>query len=112
MGESAWLKKPGKANRVEPNLQTTSPAREIVGRPSVAEYVRKIEVRSGIKIRTEAAEFLRRAFGLSLCMSFTVIFLQGFSLWGFHLSETFLNWLGAATVGQVAGLFAMVLRQK
>jgi hypothetical protein len=45
-------------------------------------------------------------------MTFGVIYCHGFGLWGFHLSEPFLHWLGAVTVGQVTGLFAMVLRQK
>ena len=75
-------------------------------------FVLKAEVRSNVRVRTESAAFLRKAFAFSLLMTFGAIFFQGFQLWGFHLSETFLNWLGGATVGQVAGLFAMVLRQK
>jgi hypothetical protein len=74
--------------------------------------VHKLEVRGAVRIRAESAVFLRRAFGFSLAMSFGVILCQGFHLWGFHLTESFLHWLGGATVGQVAGLFAMVLRQK
>jgi hypothetical protein len=37
---------------------------------------------------------------------------QGFNFTGFHLSEQSLNWLGAATIGQIAGLLAIVIRQK
>jgi hypothetical protein len=85
---------------------------EIEERVPAGEELRKIEVKSSVKIRLESACFLRRAFGFSLCMTFLIFFFQGFGLWGFHLSETFLPWLGAATVGQVAGLFAMVLRLK
>jgi hypothetical protein len=72
----------------------------------------RYEVRSSVRVRTESAVFLRRAFGFSLGATFCLIFLQGFGPWGFHLSEPFLHWLGVATVGQVAGLFAMVLRLK
>lgn len=79
--------------------------------PLADEGTRKAEARSNIKIRAQAAVFLRNAFAFSLLMTFGVIFLEGFGLWGFHLSESFLNWLGAATVGQVAGLFAMVIRK-
>ena len=68
-------------------------------------------LRTEAQVRTESAVFLRRAFGFSLVMTFAAIFCQGFHWGGFHLSEPFLNWLGAVTVGQVAGLFAMVLRQ-
>lgn len=75
-------------------------------------FVRKVEVRSNVRVRMESAAFLRKAFGFSLLMTFGAIFFQGFQLWGFHLSEPFLNWLGGATVGQVGGLFVMVLRQK
>jgi len=69
------------------------------------------ETRAAIRLRTQAFCFLRRAFGFSLGATFGIIVLQGFHLWGFQLSDGFLNWLGVATVGQVAGLFTMVLRQ-
>lgn len=66
------------------------------------------------RLATESknAQFLRRAFGASLILTYACIFLQGFGILGFHLTEQFLNWLGGATIGQTAGLFAMVLRQK
>jgi hypothetical protein len=69
------------------------------------------ESRAAIRLRAQAFCFLRRAFGFSLVTTFGIIFLQGFHLWGFQLSDAFLNWLGGATVGQVAGLFAMVVKR-
>jgi hypothetical protein len=79
---------------------------------TTSQNLRRVEVKSRIRVRTESALFLRKTFGFSLFMTFGIIFCQGFHVWGFHLSDAFLHWLGAATVGQVSALLAMVLRQK
>jgi hypothetical protein len=60
----------------------------------------------------ENARFLRRAFGICLGFTLAIYVFQGWRLFGFHLSEQSLNWLGGATVGVLGGLLAMVLRQK
>jgi hypothetical protein len=45
--------------------------------------------------------FLFWVYGPAVAATFTIIFLQGFGAWGFHLEAGFLNWLGAATIGEL-----------
>jgi hypothetical protein len=85
---------------------------EMMKSSTVSHDLQIVETSSRVRVRLDSAIFLRKAFGFSLFMTFGAIFCQGFHLWGFQLSDQFLNWLGGATVGQVGGLFAMVLRQK
>jgi hypothetical protein len=70
------------------------------------------EVRTRNRIRVTIATTITRALLYSIAGTFLVILLNGFGLWGFHLTESFLNWLGGATIGQVAALLAMIIRQK
>jgi hypothetical protein len=70
------------------------------------------EIRADARVRWHASRFLAKALGGSLAATFGIIILQGFHLWGFTLSEPFLHWLGAATVGELAGLAAMVWRSR
>jgi hypothetical protein len=82
-----------------------------VERLSVTEYAQKVTVECDVEIRRKTVGFLQKAYGFSLLMTFTIIFFQGFNVGGFKLSDSFLQWLGVATVGQVAGLFAMAIRK-
>ena len=69
---------------------------------------RRMEAMSNIALREHAASFLFKAYAGLLASTVLIIFLQGFQLWGFQLDAGFLNWLGAATIGEVAGLAALV----
>jgi hypothetical protein len=73
--------------------------------------IQKTEIRSRIKGNARNASFLRKAFGFTLALSFAAIFCQGFGLWGFHLSDTILYLLVAATIGEVAGLVAIAIQK-
>jgi hypothetical protein len=66
------------------------------------------ETLSNIEMRQNAMTFLFCAYGSLLLSTMTVIFLQGFKAYGFALDQNFLNWLGAATIGEVAGLALLV----
>jgi hypothetical protein len=59
-------------------------------------------------LQKQAVRFLFVAYGGLLASTMAVIFLQGFHFGGFQLDQTFLNWLGGATIGEVAGLAALV----
>jgi hypothetical protein len=72
------------------------------------EYIEHEEAMSNIALREHAASFLFKAYAGLLASTVLIIFLQGFHLWGFQLDAGFLNWLGAATIGEVAGLAALV----
>ena len=54
--------------------------------------------------------FLLRAYGSLLAATMLIFFIQGFRLWGFHLEESTLHWIGAATVGQTAGLLTLTIK--
>jgi hypothetical protein len=76
------------------------------------DYVKRIRVESALSVRERTVGFLRKAYGFSIFCTFVLFFLQGFGALGFNLNMNFLQWLGAATVAQIAGLFAMVLKVK
>jgi hypothetical protein len=52
--------------------------------------------------------FLWLYVGLSTA-TIIIILLQGFKFCHFSLEPSFMNWLGAATVGEVGGLLAMII---
>jgi len=55
-----------------------------------------------------SVKFLFVAYGGLLFSTMAVIFLQGFRFWGFNLDQKFLDWLGGAAIGEIAGLAALV----
>ena len=72
------------------------------------EFISQRETLSNIEMRQNAVKFLFWAYGGLLLCTMTVIFFQGFKVYGFALEQQFLNWLGAATIGEVAGLAYLV----
>jgi hypothetical protein len=62
------------------------------------------------RLQTRLSTFLLRAFGGLLTVTMLIYLLQGFKLWGFHLEETTLQWIGGATVGQIAGLLLLTYK--
>jgi hypothetical protein len=72
--------------------------------------IERFKARANIRLRADMARFLRRAFGWSLVATFGLYFCQGFHVLGFALSEAEMHWLGGATIGQIAGLLAVVVR--
>jgi hypothetical protein len=88
---------------------------DIAGNRALQRESENIEVlreKRRLSADSKNAQFLRRAFATALALTYTCILLQGFGVFGFHLTDSFLNWLGCATVGELGGLLAMVLRQK
>lgn len=72
------------------------------------EYIKGEEVLSGIGLREMAAKFLFYAYGGLLVATMAIFFLHGFKLGGFQLEKELLQWLGAATIGEIGGLAAIV----
>ena len=83
-------------------------SKESVQRLTPKEYIEHEEAMSNTALRERAAAFLFKAYAGLLTATVLIIFLQGFQLWGFKLEAGFLHWLGAATIGEVAGLAALV----
>ncbi len=69
-----------------------------------------MENESIVNLRKGAMNFLYAAYGGILLFTMSIIYLQGFKIWGFHLEPEFLHWLGGATVGEVAGLAVLAYR--
>lgn len=66
--------------------------------------------------KKDIAKQRRQAFGVLLILyttgvitTFVIIFFQGFKVGGFLLDNTFMSWLGAAVIGELAGLLAIAL---
>jgi hypothetical protein len=51
--------------------------------------------------------FLLVAYGVLLCATMAIFFLQGFHAGGFSLDTSLLKWLGGATIGEIAGLLTI-----
>ena len=80
------------------------------GHVSLTEHIQLVKVQSRVQNNLANLKFFRRAFGTTLLLTFGVVYLQGLGI--FHLSDGIIYSLCAATVGQLAGLFVLVLRQK
>jgi len=72
----------------------------------VKNWVTTVTTQQQVKV----IDFLIRAYGSLLTATMLIFFLQGFRLWGFSLDTGLLRWLGAATVGEIAGLLTLTLR--
>ena len=65
--------------------------------------------RQATRHQKRIVDFLLRAYGGVLIATILIILLQGFKVWGFSLEPSFLNWLGGATIGELAGLLALAV---
>jgi hypothetical protein len=80
---------------------------------NLKDSLHKAEVEQRLRLQKHNAAFVRWAFACSLFVTLGAYVCQGFHQFtGFQLSDQSLNWLGAATIGQIAGLLAIVIRQK
>ena len=62
------------------------------------------------RLRNIVLIFLLCAFGFLLLATMGIFFLQGFRVRGFDLPTKVLLWLGGATIGEVAGLLVLCVR--
>lgn len=65
------------------------------------------EVRSNIRLRLIFSVVLLSIFGVSILLTYVLIFLWGFGI--IHLDRAFVHWLGGATLGQTATLLVTVV---
>jgi len=91
------------------DLQKDRPE-EASTKASLAEHIQMLELRSRVKNNSENLKFFRKVFGITLLLTFGVVYLQGFG--AIHLSDGIIYSLCGYTVGQLTGLFVLVLRQK
>lgn len=72
------------------------------------EWIKTVEVLQRIEHQRTLRTFVTRTFGWSLLGTFVAIFLQGLGV--LHLDAKLLVALGTATVGQIAGLVTLVVK--
>jgi len=73
---------------------------------AVKNWVTRVTTEQQVKL----INFLLWAYGGLLTATMLIFFLQGFRVWGFSLDGVLLRWLGAATVGEIAGLLTLTFR--
>jgi hypothetical protein len=78
---------------------------------SIEEYTKKAEIDHIIEVQGMMARWLVKTFVVVTFLTMAIIFLQGFNKFcSFELPVSVLNWLGAATVGEVAGLLYIIAK--
>jgi hypothetical protein len=91
-------------------------ANRVISRPDLKEGIDKqaiLEVADraqAIRHRDWALAFVFINYTLLLVATMVIIFFQGFNFHGFKLESGFLNWLGGATIAEVATLAGVVIR--
>ena len=74
-------------------------------KPKVDDVVKEAE----IPLREHLAKWILRLFFGTVVATYVIIFFLGFGL--MHLPSAFIHWLGAATVGEVAGLLGYIIKR-
>jgi hypothetical protein len=77
----------------------------------VKEWVLEVTTASDLTMKSRIVTFLLWAYGGLLATTIGVFLLQGFSQYtGFSLDQGTLHWLGAASIGEIAGLLTITVR--
>jgi uncharacterized membrane protein len=77
---------------------------------SIEEYTKKAEIDHKIEVQGMMAKWLVRTFVIVTFLTMAIFFLQGFDFCRFQLPESLLKWLGAATLGEIAGLLIIIIK--
>jgi hypothetical protein len=75
---------------------------------STEEFIKREYALSHIRLRERIILFLFIVYGFAIGATFLLFFLRGFELISLTLSE--MKWLGGAVIGELAGLFAIVIK--
>ncbi|KPJ51309.1 hypothetical protein AMJ40_00455 [candidate division TA06 bacterium DG_26] len=75
---------------------------------TVEEFVKREYALSEIRIKEKIVLFLLIFYGAAIGATFLLFYLRGFGL--ISLSTTEMKWLGGAVIGELAGLFAIVVK--
>jgi hypothetical protein len=74
------------------------------------EWISRYAELQTIEQRNKAVKWSLRVFAATLFCTFGIYLLEGFRVMGFSLPEPLLKGLGWSTIGQVAGLVAVVFK--
>ncbi len=75
---------------------------------STEDFIKREYALSHIRIKERIILFLFIIYGMAIGATFLLFFLRGFGLISLTLSE--MKWLGGAVIGELAGLFAIVIK--
>jgi hypothetical protein len=75
---------------------------------SIKEWVTVVTTEHTLGLRSRISTFLFCAYGFLIVTTVVMYFLQGFRV--FYLDVGLLKWLGAATIGEVAGLITLTIK--
>jgi hypothetical protein len=100
-----------------PTLQREKSEEEVLPRDVIADAKVLMELEGKWKTLTQtlrhrdlALGFILIIYALLLTATVVIIFFQGFGFHGFKLGDAFLNWLGGATIAEVAVIAGVVFR--
>lgn len=79
-------------------------------RLTVKEFIETETTLSTLRMRERLLTVLLICFTFVIVSTITIFFLQGFEVYGFNLDRAILQWLGAATIGEVAGLIYLTIK--
>ena len=79
-------------------------------REHIDQVISSIERVTDVSLKKKIATLLITYFGLALLFTFGIFVLQGFHFLGFNLDAHVLNWLGAATIGELGGLITIMVK--
>jgi len=74
------------------------------------DWIAAVTAERSLTLQERVVTFLLYAYGFLLAATMTIVFLQGFHVWGFVLDQKVLLWLGGATVGEIGGLLLLTLK--
>jgi len=85
--------------------------KEEIARLTELEIISKTkELDHRIEVQGMMARWLVRTFVIVTFLTMAIFFLQGFDFCRFQLPESLLKWLGAATLGEIAGLLIIIIK--
>ena len=76
---------------------------------STEDYITRVIITRTLGMQERIVWFLLWIYVGVIACTFTLIFLQGFKPCNFELPADFLKWLGAITIGEVAGLLCLTI---
>lgn len=84
--------------------QSASEAKKL----TAEEFIKREYTLSEIRIKERIVTFLLVFYGVAIVATFFLFYLRGFGLLSLSLTE--MKWLGGAVIGELAGLFAIVIK--
>ena len=76
----------------------------------IEDVIKMMKTTNTINLKIDLSYTMLWFLGSSLVFAYTVILLHGFKHNSFQLEESFINWLGIATIGEIGSLLVIVYK--